>query len=191
MRAYERSGRPDGAGNAYSDLLCQIVWDTVASTDCVVILVPHETSPSTQHRDDRWLSQRICDNTGLPDRVFALEGEHTAAQLKSIIANADFLVGSRYHSLIAALSHRVPAVAIGWSHKYAQLMLSVGLDEFVADVRDLDATRALAMVKRGWAEREALRDQLISALPELEKASLQALEAMAGCLATGMSSHAE
>ena len=70
-------------------------------------------------------------------------------------------------------------------------MESVGLDEFVADVRDFDPTRALAMVKRGWAERDALRAQLVSAVPELEKASLQALEAMADCLATGVPAHAE
>ncbi len=191
MRAFERSGNLDGSGSPYLDFLCHVVRDTVGSTDCLVVLVPHETKPSGHARDDCWLTRRIREDTGLADRVFALEGEHTAAQLKSIIANADFLVGSRYHSLIAALSHRVPAVAIGWSHKYAQLMRSVGLGEFVADVRDFDPTRALAMVKRGWAERDALRAQLVSAVPELEKASWQALEAMAGCLATGMSSHAE
>ncbi len=41
--------------------------------------------------------------------------------LKAFIARARFLVGSRFHSIVAALSSGVPGVALGWAHKYEAL----------------------------------------------------------------------
>lgn len=39
------------------------------------------------------------------------------------------VIGSRYHSLVAALSCGVPCIAIGWSHKYAELMAECDSDD--------------------------------------------------------------
>lgn len=42
-------------------------------------------------------------------------------QLKYLIGNAALVIGSRFHALIGALSQAVPAIGIGWSHKYEAL----------------------------------------------------------------------
>jgi polysaccharide pyruvyl transferase WcaK-like protein len=41
--------------------------------------------------------------------------------LKEEIGNSRLLVGSRYHSLVAAFSQSVPSIGLGWSHKYDML----------------------------------------------------------------------
>jgi polysaccharide pyruvyl transferase WcaK-like protein len=41
--------------------------------------------------------------------------------LKNEIGNSRLLVGSRYHSLVAAFSQGVPSIGLGWSHKYEML----------------------------------------------------------------------
>jgi len=43
-------------------------------------------------------------------------------QLKSIIGSSKFVVTSRYHGLISALSQRIPVIALGWSFKYEEIL---------------------------------------------------------------------
>ena len=49
--------------------------------------------------------------------------------LKAIIGSASVAVGSRFHALVSALSSGVPAVGIGWSHKYAALFSDFGVPQ--------------------------------------------------------------
>ena len=42
--------------------------------------------------------------------------------LKSHIGSSRYVVGSRFHSLVAALSSSVPVISLGWAHKYEQLL---------------------------------------------------------------------
>jgi len=115
--------------------------------------------------------------------VFCLDGRYTAAELKSVIGHADLLLGSRYHSIVAALSHRVPAVAVGWSHKYGELMASVGLEGCVADVRSFDRRAALGLVADAWATRAESAATLRRTVPALEEASHRILETVARSIA--------
>ena len=51
-------------------------------------------------------------------------------KLKTYISESKFLIGSRFHSLVAALSSGVPVIAIGWAHKYKQLLSDYGQERF-------------------------------------------------------------
>ncbi|QDU58479.1 polysaccharide pyruvyl transferase family protein [Aeoliella mucimassa] len=51
--------------------------------------------------------------------------------LKQFIAGARYLVGSRFHSLVAALSSGVPGIALGWAHKYEMLASDFGIPELI------------------------------------------------------------
>lgn len=42
--------------------------------------------------------------------------------IKAMLGEARLVVSSRFHGLVSALAEAVPAVGIGWSHKYAELM---------------------------------------------------------------------
>lgn len=53
-----------------------------------------------------------------------------ALLLKSEIKNYRFVIGSRYHGLVAAISQCIPVISIGWSHKYDELMNYSGQSEF-------------------------------------------------------------
>ena len=53
------------------------------------------------------------------------------SEAKKIIQRSLLLVGSRYHSLVSALSASVPVIGIGWSHKYEELFSEFGLSRFL------------------------------------------------------------
>jgi colanic acid/amylovoran biosynthesis protein len=48
--------------------------------------------------------------------------EDNPAIAKSILGAAEFVISSRYHALISALSQSTPSICIGCSHKYEELM---------------------------------------------------------------------
>ena len=47
--------------------------------------------------------------------------EGNVLYIKGIIGSVGGLIGSRYHSLVSALSQNIPALGSSWSHKYITL----------------------------------------------------------------------
>lgn len=50
---------------------------------------------------------------------------------KRFIGKSSYVVGSRYHGIIAAFSYGVPALCMGWAHKYNALYRDFGVEEFL------------------------------------------------------------
>ncbi|GAB6188077.1 polysaccharide pyruvyl transferase family protein [Thermopirellula anaerolimosa] len=86
--------------------------------------------------------------------------ESCPLRLKGILGTAYAVISSRFHALVGALSQNVPALAVGWSHKYGQLMRDYGCPDATAEVDDLDGVRSW-MESLGNAEsRCALQNTL-------------------------------
>ncbi|WP_035601148.1 polysaccharide pyruvyl transferase family protein [Haloferula sp. BvORR071] len=63
--------------------------------------------------------------------------EHEDARvLKAILAKASLVIGSRFHALVSTLSQGLPAIAVGWSHKYPQLYQDFGCPDLLIDELD-------------------------------------------------------
>jgi polysaccharide pyruvyl transferase WcaK-like protein len=159
MRVYERSPLHEGK-NLYLETMVQLVQNLVDRLHVAVLLIPYELNPRS--KDDAWLADEILARLENCEKVFALHEQLGAADIKAITGCAQLLVGSRYHSLIAALSMRVPCVAISWSHKYEMLMGSVELGEYVCHVNDLDFKVLWNKVLALWNKRDEV-------VPDLER----------------------
>lgn len=72
----------------------------------------HEGEP------DKNLAERINQEY---DFNLEIHREDNSLKLKGIIGTCKGMIGSRFHGLVSALSQGVPALAIGWSHKYEML----------------------------------------------------------------------
>ncbi|MFT4122948.1 MAG: polysaccharide pyruvyl transferase family protein [Microbacteriaceae bacterium] len=64
---------------------------------------------------------------------------------KSKIGKADFVISSRFHALVGALSQGVPTIALGWSHKYKELLRDFGVPDWCGDV-NTDVASAISEV---------------------------------------------
>ncbi|WP_020618547.1 polysaccharide pyruvyl transferase family protein [Paenibacillus daejeonensis] len=79
-------------------------------------------------------------------RVVLLEKEYDCIEIHHILNQFDFIIGSRYHSIIHAYKNGIPVLALGWATKYKELLGIFGQSDYIFDVRDLaHAERTILM----------------------------------------------
>jgi colanic acid/amylovoran biosynthesis protein len=175
MRIFERVPG-QGTDNAYLSALVQSVQWFLDNTPCQIVLIAHEAvyrGPNDPH-----LCAMLLDQIRDRRRAVMLPATESAADVKAVIGLSAFLVASRYHSLIAALSMRVPTAVIGWAHKYDELMHEIKLQEWVVDPVRRSDRKLEDVVIEGWNQRDTIRRALQERVPALEEQSRGALEKM-------------
>lgn len=96
-----------------------------------IALIPHAHVPYVPADDDYALTQRVYEQISAPqDRLYFVRDDLLAEEFKTVISRSALFVGSRYHTLVAALSTGVPSLSIGWNHKYDGLLGLFGMETF-------------------------------------------------------------
>lgn len=85
-------------------------------------------------------------------------------EIRWVVSQSSLVVGSRFHGLINALSQCVPAIGLGWTHKFDCLFEDYGVEEFLAK-EEPDILRVSQMVYEllnveGKGKREAVLSTL-------------------------------
>lgn len=100
---------------------------------------------------DSNLCAELAESTGL-----GLINDANVDDAKSLIAGAAYVVSSRFHACISALSSGVPCVGTSWSHKYERLFEQYGYGSFV--IEPTAAAMRDAMSRLPAAPRPAMVD---------------------------------
>lgn len=126
------------------------------SSDMGVCLIPHVYDLETGSQDLAVMGVILRKYSG-NERVSFVHGNLNSAQLKHIISRCRFFVGARTHSMIAAYSSCVPALALSYSIK------SLGI------ARDIFGTSDdYAISWKTFTQPTQLRDAFIRTLLENE-----------------------
>jgi colanic acid/amylovoran biosynthesis protein len=80
----------------------------------------------------------------------------------------DLLVGTRFHSVIFAMTASVPVLAIEYEHKTSGIMKDLGLDEWVHDITTVDGDTLTAALRRLFARRAEIIAQLADRMPSYQ-----------------------
>ncbi len=78
-----------------------------------------------ESRNDRAIAERVSARLG----GVPIVEESDPLAIKGILGACKASVGSRFHGLVSALSQGVPALAVGWSHKYRMLFRDYGFEQ--------------------------------------------------------------
>lgn len=168
MRIYERCKGSRGE-NAYVIILSRVTEHIRNTLEANVVFIPHEFR--SDGIDDGWLIEQIMEETPSKEGVYVIDQEYNSAELKAIIGRLDFLIASRFHSVVASLSMRVPVMVLGWAHKYLELMRMVGQEDHVLDYKDAGYEDLKARLDEKWPKREEIRQKLEIRVPELEQSA--------------------
>lgn len=153
----------------YRKLLSLIVEYFVGRLDCNVILIPHVFGGG-QESDSR-AAEEFWGGlpSNLKSRVHCLEGRFDHHQIKYIIGQCDFFLGSRMHACIAALSQCIPSVALAYSKKFLGVMRSIDMESVVADLSENDEAQVIARVAEAYTSRTRTRERLETSIPGVKR----------------------
>ncbi|MEM1108505.1 MAG: polysaccharide pyruvyl transferase family protein [Planctomycetota bacterium] len=93
-----------------------------------VSIVIHSDEPGDRVLADR-LYKALSEKSF--EKTVSIYHDPDPFRLKSYLANSQFAVASRYHALVGVFSSGVPAVVMGWAHKYDELAEEFCLSEFI------------------------------------------------------------
>jgi colanic acid/amylovoran biosynthesis protein len=156
----------------YKDLVLDIVRKFLSLDDVSVMLVPHVFGTREHLESDVTACEEVHDAFRRrfdETRLFRIQEKLDQSELKYLIGQCDFFVGSRMHACIAALSQGVPAVSIAYSRKFEGVLGSIGCAGMVADPRIMDRDRILDVIERTYRERDAVRSHLMDVIPTVHE----------------------
>ena len=167
MQIYRRMEGED-TKNHYIQIVFGIIQHFLNNTNLNIVLIPHEAS--YHRRNDMELCALLKDMAKTPDRIGILKEGESAASVKAVIGCSEFLLASRYHSLVAALSMRKPVGVIGWAHKYDELMEDVGLSDYVVDpTKNQQKIPPEKVIIKAYEEREMIIEKIKKTVPKIEQ----------------------
>ncbi len=129
-----RAWLPGPAQDSYERALAGFVDWLQNVRGATVTLIPQVTS-DYQGDDDRIVARRVASHcTTTPCLV---DGRLDHRTLCAVYADLDYLVGTRFHSVIFGLLSGTPALAIEYEHKTSGIMGDLGLSEWVIPIREV------------------------------------------------------
>lgn len=99
------------------------------------------------------IKEHYCDNAS----VTLLQENLNCLEYDLLIRQFDYVIASRYHSLVHAYKQNVPCIAVGWSDKYNSLMETMGQGQYMADARNFDRkdlSSKIAMMQQNYIEEQ-------------------------------------
>jgi colanic acid/amylovoran biosynthesis protein len=115
-----------------------------------VYLIPHSYNSYTPEldADDLEASKHFYSILDNRDQVVLVGEDLESPQIKYLISQMSFFVGSRMHSCFAAIYTETPVFGLGYSYKYEHNFLRYGLSENVASVLDLNEEDVAELTKK-------------------------------------------
>jgi colanic acid/amylovoran biosynthesis protein len=161
----------------YRNLIRTLVEHLLKDGNTRVLLIPHVFGNQADTETDSLACEKIFEELGpgYEGRLGTVRGWYNQNEIKYVIGQCDFFIGSRMHACIAAISQSVPAVSIAYSDKFIGVMKTVGVESLVADPRRMSAEEILDHVCKSFSERAIIRRQLQQAMPQVKKSILDTI----------------
>lgn len=155
----------------YRTFLPQLVEALLREHPGELWLIPHTFAPDGDVESDPE-SSRILRASLAPElqrRIRIVSHPYDQYEIKGVIGQCDFFVGSRMHACIAALSQGVPCVGVAYSMKFAGVFESVGMESWVVDGRKVTNDEAVARVMECFRSRQTVRTGLAARAEEARR----------------------
>ena len=173
IRQWYAKGRADVADEykRYLKEIVKVIDFIVNNLKLKVGIIPHVTGP-TQFENDLIPSRQVLDLVRWKDKIVIIDDELSPSQLITLYAQARFLIGTRFHSVIFALITGTPCIAISYfGPKAFGIMQMLGFEKYVLDIKHFKASNLIELLKEIMEKREEIVEYIKAKVTILKKES--------------------
>lgn len=154
----------------YKSMIDQIIRYFMELENTKVVFIPHVIIPDMPVEDDFEVCKGLYNQykNQYKNRIYYVDKKLNEAELKGVISDCSFFVGSRMHSCIGAVSCSVPTVPVAYSRKFIGIWEELGLARCVADPRNQEIKEILDVIKASYSGKEAIRSELKEKISSLK-----------------------
>ncbi|MBV9179535.1 MAG: polysaccharide pyruvyl transferase family protein, partial [Nitrososphaeraceae archaeon] len=98
-------------------------------------------------------------------RIINCNCNYNHYELKSLYRSLDFLIGTRFHSVIFSLTSYIPALAIEYEYKTSGIMKDLGLSEWVIPIEQVTADNLYKKFTQLSIQSDSYKQKLQEVLP--------------------------
>lgn len=156
----------------YKKLVLRLVTEFAAMKNVELLLVPHVV-PSGVNGDvesDLKASRDLLKSSepSIREHVRLTEGDYDQCELKYLIGQCDFFIGSRMHSTIASLSQGTPTVGLAYSRKFTGVYETIEMEDCVLDLRELTEQEIVLQCLELYKLKDKLEQRLKISVPKAQ-----------------------
>ena len=154
-----------GVRGDYREMVRQVAAHLVGKFNARILLVPHVYGVNGE--SDVYAIQQFLAQApkALRTRLAFIDTRLDQNEVKWLIGQCDFFIGSRMHACIAALSQALPAVGLAYSGKFSGVFKTIAVEELALDLRAMDVPTVVDAVDQAYRSRVDFRAKLDEQIP--------------------------
>lgn len=138
-------------------LLMKAIVKNFQERGCYVYIIPHSynvNSPET-FNDDMESSKEFYNSLEYKNNVYLVDKDLISPQLKYLISQMDFFVGTRMHANFAAIFTNTPAFGLAYSYKFKSAFENNGIFNRTIDINNVsscDVNKVVETIENAFVE---------------------------------------
>lgn len=151
----------------YIDSVVEMMEKYIEEKNAYFVFVPQVT---VYNGDDTIVAKQIKIKLSKKnkEKFIILEEDLSPVEIKALIGNFDYFIGTRMHSNIFATSTKIPTVAIAYEKKTNGIMNTVGLSNYVVEIDTITPTNLIEKVDKCIKNEKEIISILNANIPKLK-----------------------
>lgn len=146
------------AQDVYADVISNLL-----SRGKIVYLMFHSTM-------DREKCVSLKSKFQKEQNVIFLDRDYSCIEFNEIVKQFQYMVGSRFHSIVHALKNGIPCIALGWAVKYHDLLKEFGQEAYYHDMRAIsDMSEILESLMQMEKRHEEESSRIMQHIKDVQK----------------------
>ena len=152
----------------YIQVMADFIENKVKEDNSLFIFVPQVIVKYGYDAETAKAIKQMISNE-YQDNFKIIEDDLSPEQIKNLIWNMDFFIGTRMHSNIFATSMGIPTIAVAYEKKTNGIMHTVNLDDYVIEMSSITKEQLDEKTEQQMLNDEKIRNDLKERIVEIRK----------------------
>lgn len=152
----------------YETSIAKLADHLIERHAAIIIFIPQVTD-EFHNDDDRVVSRSVYSKMKNKDDARVIEQNYDFKYTISMYSDLNFIIGTRFHSIVFSLTSYVPAIAIEYEPKTSGIMADLGLENWVLKIEEVSPQILILKADELIRASRSYKTHLYKVMPTYEK----------------------